>query len=178
MEIINSVSGVYRVLSLLFLFILCLNFSDCGVYGFRGNNPPPGINSIAVPTFKDVSGFSAPDLAESFTQQLKSKITSDNTFRIADKNIADAVLNCTITGVRDEALVVSSGETVTRRKITITVTVDFENLKKQKKIWQKTFENFGEYESSNDAFSQRTTGLIVATERITDDIVNDLTSNW
>jgi len=178
MEIINSVSGVYRVLSLLFLFILCLNFSDCGVYGFRGNNPPPGINSIAVPTFKDVSGFSAPDLAESFTQQLKSKITSDNTFRIADKNIADAVLNCTITGVRDEALVVSSGETVTRRKITITVTVDFENLKKQKKIWQKTFENFGEYESSNDAFSQRTTGLIVATDRITDDIVNDLTSNW
>jgi len=178
MEIINSVSGVYRVLSLLFLFILCLNFSDCGVYGFRGNNPPPGINSIAVPTFKDISGFSAPDLAESFTQQLKSKITSDNTFRIADKNIADAVLNCTITGVRDEALVVSSGETVTRRKITITVTVDFENLKKQKKIWQKTFENFGEYESSNDAFSQRTTGLIVATERITDDIVNDLTSNW
>ena len=153
MEIINSVSGVYRVLSLLFLFILCLNFSDCGVYGFRGNNPPPGINSIAVPTFKDVSGFSAPDLAESFT-------------------------HCTITGVRDEALVVSSGETVTRRKITITVTVDFENLKKQKKIWQKTFENFGEYESSNDAFSQRTTGLIVATERITDDIVNDLTSNW
>ncbi|HMQ68585.1 MAG TPA: LPS assembly lipoprotein LptE [Ignavibacteria bacterium] len=184
MEIVNAVNrmkgitGVCRKLSLLILFILCLNFSDCGVYGFRGNNPPPGINSIAVPTFKDVSGFSAPDLAEGLTQQLKSKITSDNTFRVADKNIADAVLNCTVTSVRDEALVVSSGETVTRRKITVTVTVDFENLKKQKKIWDKTFENFGEYESSNDAFSQRANGLLIATERITEDIINDLTSNW
>lgn len=175
---VSGVSGVFRVVIFFSVLVLCLKFSNCGVYGFRGNNPPPGINSIAVPTFKDVSGFSAPDLAESFTQQLKSKITSDNTFRVADKNIADAVLNCSITGVRDEALVVSSGETVTRRKITITVKVDFENLKKQKKIWEKTFENFGEYESSDNSFSQRTTGLVIATERITEDIVNDLTSNW
>lgn len=150
----------------------------CGVYGFRGNNPPPGINSIAVPTFVDNSGFSAPTLAESFTQSLKNKIISDNTFRIADKNIADAVLKCTITNVTDEALVIGSGENVSKRKVSIAVNVYFENLKTQKKIWEKNFENYGEYASSNVSLSERTTGINVAVERITEDIIIDLTSNW
>lgn len=162
-----------------FLFVmLCAMYLNCGVYGFRGNNPPAGINSIAVPTFQDVSGFSSPTLAESFTLELKNRIISDNTFRIADKNIADAVLKCTITNVKDEALVISSGENVSRRKITITVNVIFENLKTQKILWEKNFENYGEYNSSSNTFSDRTEGLNSAVERISEDILIDLTSNW
>ncbi|MBS1553005.1 MAG: hypothetical protein JST15_13145 [Bacteroidetes bacterium] len=166
-----------RTLKLLILFAALINL-NCGVYGFRGNNPPEGINSVAVPTFQDNSGFSDPTLVEKLTQKLKSKIISDNTFRIADRNISDAVLNCTVTNVRDEALVISSGENVTKRKIIVTVSVDFENLKKQKKIWNKIFENYGEYNSSGDTFSSRTAGLDVAVERISEDIIIDLTSNW
>lgn len=167
-----------KLKNILLISIFCTVSINCGVYGFRGNNPPPGINRIAVPTFKDESGFSAPDLAELFTQQLKTKIISDNTFRISDKNIADAILNCTITNVRDEALVISSGDNVSRRKIIITVKVDFENLKKQKVIWNRNFENYGEYESSDATFSERANGINTAIERITEDILIDLTSNW
>lgn len=167
-----------RAVKILILLVFTLNICSCGVYGFRGNNPPQGINSIAIPTFTDVSGFSAPTLAENFTQQLKKKIINDNTFRVADKNIADAVLNCTITNVRDEALVISSGENVSRRKVTITVSVSFDNLKKQKNIWSKNFENYGEYSSSNEAFSARAAGIDLAIERITEDVVIDLTSSW
>lgn len=158
--------------------MLCTVSLSCGVYGFRGNNPPEGINTLAVPTFQDVSGFSSPALSENFTQILKSKIINDNTFRIADKNIADGILKCTITNVKDEALVISSGENVSKRKITITVNVIFENLKKQKNFWDRPFENYGEYNSSSDLFSEREKGISAAVERITDDILIELTSNW
>ncbi|MEP7146065.1 MAG: LPS assembly lipoprotein LptE [bacterium] len=151
---------------------------SCGVYGFRGNNPPAGINSIAIPAFQDISGFSAPTLADDFTQRLKNKIIGDGTFRVADKNTADGILRCTVSSVRDEAVVISSGENVARRKITITLTVIFENLKSQKKIWEKNFENYGEYDSSNETFSRRTEGISIAVERISEDILIDLTSNW
>ena len=167
-----------RLVKVIIIFLLCTTYYDCGVYGFRGNNPPPGIKSVAVPIFNDVSGFAAPDLAKDFTQLLKLRITNDNTFRIADKKIADGILNCTITNVKDEALVVSAGETVTRRKITITVHVVFENLKKQKNVWDRNFENYGEYESSNVSLSKRTDGLTDAVARITDDILTALTSDW
>ena len=163
---------------IIYVIICCLVISGCGAYGFRGNNPPAGIHSIAVPTFQDVSGFSAPTLADEFTQRLKNKIISDGTFRVADKNTADGNLICTITNVRDEAVVISSGENVARRKITITVSAVFDNLKTQKKIWERTFENYGEYDSSNDTFSRRTEGLSIAVERISEDIIIDLTSNW
>ncbi|MDQ3194016.1 MAG: LPS assembly lipoprotein LptE [Bacteroidota bacterium] len=162
------------------LMVLCCSLlvSGCGVYGFRGNNPPAGINSVAIPTFRDVSGFSAPTLAEDFTQRLKNKIIGDGTFRVADKNTADANLICTISNVRDEAVVISSGENVARRKLTITVLVVFENLKTQKKIWEKNFENYGEYNSSNESFSERADGISMAVEKISEDILIDLTSNW
>jgi hypothetical protein len=167
-----------RIVKLFFLFLISLISFDCGVYGFRGNNPPPGINSIAVPTFVDVSGFAAPELADQFTQRLKIKIIGDNTFRVADRNKADAVLKCTITNVKDEALVVASGENVSRRKVTITISVVFDNLKTQKNIWTKNFENYGEYESSDNTFSKRTDGIAIAIERITEDMVVELTSSW
>lgn len=161
----------------LLMLISVMNVS-CGVYGFRGNNPPPGINSIAIPTFQDISGFSDPTLAEKLTQRLKAKIISDNTFRVADRNISDAVLNSTVTNVRDEAIVISSGEVVQKRKITVVVKVIFEDLKKQKKIWEKNFENYGEYGSSDISESERSNGLNNAIEKITEDILIDLTSNW
>jgi hypothetical protein len=151
---------------------------QCGIYGFRGNNPPEGIKTIAVPIFQDVSGFSEAGLKENFTEALKTKIIGDNTFIIADKNVADGILNCTITNVKDEALVISGNENVTKRKITITVKVSFENLKKQKKIWDKQYDNWGEYNSSDISFSARATGISTAEGKICDDILIDITSNW
>ncbi len=167
-----------RAVRIFLLLLITYTGFNCGVYGFRGNNPPAGIRSLAVPTFTDESGSSIPTLPESFTQHLKDEIISDNTFRVADKDIADAVLRCTITKFRDEALVITSGENVSMRKITITVNVVFDNLKKQKNIWTKSFENYGEYSSSNNEQSKRTDGIAIAVKRITDDIVIDLTSDW
>ncbi|MCY7362297.1 MAG: LPS assembly lipoprotein LptE, partial [Ignavibacteria bacterium] len=160
------------------IIILSISSLNCGVYGFRGNNPPEGINTIAVPTFRDESGFSDPALADDLTQRLKVKIISDNTFRIADKNISDAILNCTITNIKDEALVIASGDNVTKRKVTITVNVKFENLKKQKLIWEKISENYGEYNSSGNTFSERAERINIAKDKIAEDIIIDITSNW
>ena len=164
---------IYKIILLVFAV---LNFG-C-VYSFRGSNPPEGIKSLAVPQFLDNSGFSEAGVKENFTEMLKTKIISDNTFIIADKNVADGILNCTITAIKDEALVISGNENVTKRKITISVNVDFENLKKQKKIWERKYDNWGEYNSSSSSFSERANGINTAVTKICDDILIDITSNW
>jgi len=164
----------YLLISLLFALI----FNSCGIYSFKGNNPPEGIKTIAVPLFNDNSGFAESGLKEQFTEMLKNKIISDNTLRLADKTTSDGVLICTITSVRDDALVIGGNENVTKRKITITVNVVFENLKKQKKIWDRIYENWGEYNSSTSSFSERQNGITIARDKLTDDILNDIISNW
>jgi hypothetical protein len=97
---------------------------------------------------------------------------------LADEKIADGSVRCVISGVKDEPLVISGTETVTKRKITVTVDVVFKNLKKDKAIWTKSFSNFGEYNSSNAGFSERDAGLAVAIDKVSNDILIDLTSNW
>ena len=165
------------LLNITVIIFLVINFS-CSIYSFRGNNPPEGIKTIFVPLFDDVSGFSEANLKENFTESLKSKIISDNTFLITDKTKADGLLTCTISAVKDDPLVISGNENVTKRKITITVKVNFQNLKKQKQIWDRTYENWGDYNSSGNTFSERETGVLTAMNKICEDILNDITSNW
>jgi len=131
-----------------------------------------------VPLFADNSGYALPDIKEKFTEQMKNKIISDNTLILTDKSKADAILICTINSIRDEALVISGNENVSKRKIVISLNVVFENLRKEKKIWDRIYENWGEYSSSDNSFSEREVGLALARNKLTDDILNDIISNW
>jgi len=167
-----------KFISYLFILFLAINLLSCGVYSFRGNSPPEGIKTVAVPLFLDNSGYAEAGIKEQFTELLKNKIIGDNTLKLVDKTKADGLLTCTISSIKDEALVISGSENVTKRKVTISVTVIFDNLKKQTKIWERTFENWGEYNSSSNSFSEREAGIVVAREKITEDILNDIISNW
>jgi len=165
------------IINIVILFALILNLS-CSIYSFHGNNPPEGIKTVFVPLFEDVSGFSEANLKENFTEALKSRIISDNTFLITDKTKADGLLTCTISTIKDDPLVISGNDNVTKRKITISVKVNFQNLKKQKLIWERSYDNWGDYNSSGNTFSERETGITTAMNKICDDILNDITSNW
>ncbi len=167
-----------RTINYILILLFTINFISCSVYSFRGNNPPEGIKTVAVPLFVDNSGYAEAGIKERFTELLKNRIISDNTLKLVDKTKADGLLTCTISSIRDEALVISGSENVTKRKVTISVSVIFDNLKKQTKIWERTYENWGEYNSSSNSFSEREVGITVARDKITEDILNDIISNW
>lgn len=159
------------------LFILAAFFASCN-YSFKGASPPDGIITIYIPTLKDESNFGIAQLGENMTLILKNKFIRDNTLQYDEKVKADGMLSCIITNIKDEVLVVSGGEQVSKRKITINVKVDFQNLKKNRLVWEKDFSNWGEYESSDGGFSRRDEGLTSAIDRVTDDILLEVISNW
>lgn len=164
---------------LIYIFILCtaVIISSCN-YSFKGAAPPEGIRTIFIPNFRDESTFGLPTLGEEMTALLKNKFINDNTLEYADKTQADGSLECIIRKVTDEALVVTGNEQVSRRKVTLVVAVEFYNLKKQKSIWKKDFSNWGEYDSSTGGFSKRDEGVRSAENKITDDILIEVISNW
>jgi len=168
-----------RLPKIIVFYILLLSFISLScTYSFKGANPPEGIKTIFIPTFRDESGYGLPALAERITQLLKQKFIKDNTLEYAEKTSADGMLDCIIKSVQDEALVVTGNEEVSKRKITIIVSVDFTNLKKQKSVWKKDFSNWGEYDSSTGGFSKREEGVNIAIDKITDDILLEVISNW
>ncbi len=165
------------ILVRLVLFAAVIGFSSCN-YGFKGSAPPQGIKTIFVPNIPDQSGFGLATLGEDLTQLLKTKFIKDNTLEYAEKTSADGMVTCIVTSVKDDPLVVSGGETVSKRKITIVVSVEFQNLKTKKTIWKKDFTDWGDYDSSTGGFSKRDDGVKVAEDKLTDDILLDVTSDW
>jgi hypothetical protein len=168
-------NGLFMLI--VFTSALILMLSSCN-YSFKGASPPEGIRTIYIPGIRDESGFGLPTLSEDMTVLLKNKFINDHTLEYADKTSADGMLTCVIKSVTDEVLVVSGGEQVSKRKITIVVSAELENLKKSKVLWKKDFSNWGEYESSSGGFSKRNDGVNTAMDKITDDILLDVISNW
>jgi len=161
---------------IVFVWITLL-ISSCN-YSFKGASPPEGIKTIFIPTVRDESGFGLPTIGEEMTVLLKNKFINDNTLEYAEKTSADGMVECVIMSIVDEPLVVSGNEQVSKRKVTVTVSVNFTNLKKQKNIWEKDFSNWGEYDSSTGGFSKRDEGMRSAEDKITDDILLEVISNW
>ena len=162
-------------------YIICILLmiagSSCN-YSFKGTNPPEGIRTIYIPGIQDKSGFSQANMGENMTVMLKNKFIKDHTLEYSEKTKADGMLTCFIKSVADEPLVVQGNEQVSRRKVTITVSVEFQDLKKSKNIWKRDFSNWGDYESSSGGFSKRDDGINTAMDKVTDDILLDVISNW
>lgn len=159
------------------LFLLTLVLLSGCTYSFKGGSVPAHIKTIAIPLVQDQSGYGDPALRDNLTQQLVDRFTNDNTLQIAERSTADALLEGVVTDVKDAPSVVQAGEQVTARRITITVHVTFEDLKLRKKIWEKDFSNWGEYQSGG-GLTQRNDGVNAAVQKLTEDILNETIAGW
>jgi hypothetical protein len=147
-----------------------LSFAAAGcLYSFTGASVPAHLKTVAIPLVDDQSGFGEPGLREKFT--------SDNSLEVSDRNTSDSILEGAILSISDAPAVVSQGEQVTRRRLTLTARFAFQDKKLRKKVWEKTFSNWGEYDSGG-GLSQRQVGLQDAMKKIAEDVLLETVSGW
>ena len=165
--------------AIFFLFIsaVIINFTGCCVYSFTGASVPKHIKTIAISASLDRSGSGEPGLAEMLTNQLTQKFVDDNTLQVTSKADANSIIECTITSLTDAPAVVTAGEKVTQRRITITVQAVYRDLVLHKTIFDKSFSNYGDYPAEG-GISARRDAMGTAIDRITADILLDTVSGW
>jgi hypothetical protein len=146
-------------------------------YSFRGGSVPAHLKTIAIPLFDDQSGSGEPGLREKLTNKLIEKFRSENVLDVADKLHADSAIEGIVESLPDEPYVLTQGETVTKKKISINLKVSFQDLKLKKQIWDKQLSNFGIYDISGGA-AGRSAGIDAAIDKLTEDIVNATVSGW
>ena len=161
----------------LFIMLGLVNFTSCCSYSFTGASVPEHIKTISIPVADDRSGAGEPGLRELFTNKLTQKFIDDNTLRVADRTNANASLDCTISSFSDAPAVVSGGENVTTRRITIGVQVIYKDLVKRKTIFEQNFSNYGDYNASG-GLTEKNTAIGVAVDKITEDILLAAVSGW
>jgi hypothetical protein len=79
--------------------------------------------------------------------------------------------------VTDAPSVVEQGEQVRKRRITVSVRFVFQDMKLRRKMWEKMFSNWGDYDSGG-GLSQRKVGLQEATRKLSEDILLESVSGW
>lgn len=164
-------------LNLLFVGLIAINFTSCCAYSFTGASVPPHLKTIAIPIADDRSGSGEPGLRESLTQKLIQQFIDDNTLQVSERTSANAVLECSIVSLNDAPAIVSAGEDITSRRITIGVRVIYRDLVKRLTIYEKTFSNYSDY-PSNDPITGRQSAIDAAIELISEDILLDTVSGW
>jgi Lipopolysaccharide-assembly len=151
-------------------------FSGC-TYSFKGGSAPENLKTIVIPVVDDQSGFGDPTLRDLFRQLLVTAFTNDNSLQVTDRNSADSMLDVVVTEAKDVPQTLQGGETVSTRRITISVRATFQDLKRRKKLWEKSFSEYGDYPSGGE-LTQRAGGVKDAVSKLTEDILNDTVAGW
>lgn len=157
--------------------VLGLSLISCS-YSFTGSSVPKHLKSIAIPFCVDRSGSGEPNMADNFTSKLIQNFVSDNSLSVTDKAEADAFLECTILSISDAPVVIQGGENVSTRRITITAKVVYKDFVMKKTIFDKNFSNYGDYSNEGDVVSARNDAIQIAIEKITEDILLGVVSDW
>jgi len=176
---INMVShkSVNRIiLILLFSSLALINFG-CGAYSFTGSSVPSHLKTIYIPVAQDKSIAAIPGLREILTDDLIQRFINDNSLQVANATSADATLDCIITSVTDVPAIVSAGEQINARKLTINVKVVYKDLVLKKTIFDQNFSSFGEYVPGQQV-NEREEAIAVAVGNISEDILLAVVSGW
>lgn len=169
-----------RLKLLLTVVFIGVFFSACS-YSFTGASIPEHLSSIAIPLFDDRSGSGEPNLREDFTNELITKFIDDNSLQVRERVNADAILESTILSLQDAPSSVgaqSGTEQVTARRITITVRVVYKDFVMKKTIFEQTFSNYADYVNEGDITTLRNEAIQEVVDKITEDILLAVVSNW
>ena len=150
-----------------------------GCYSFTGASVPSHLETVAIPLVDDQSGFGAPGLREIMTQELTNLFINDNSLGVADRKDADSILEGSIVRVTDAASVVGEGESVSSRRVTVEAKFLYKDMKLRKNVWEKSFSNWGDYETTGgDIFQQQQNGIREAIRKISEDVLLQTVSGW
>ena len=155
------------------VILMTIQYVGCGIYSFSGSTIPAHIKTVSVPLFEDQTAEIGID--QILTDGLIDAITEDNTLRISGPRGGDAALKGTILKLDERAGQYNQDETASDFRITLTVKIVFEDVKKRNILWEETYTQWGAFDNSE---TSREDGIQEASGKIIADVLNRMVSGW
>ncbi len=154
--------------------IIFVMLTACNYYSLKGSLPPH-LKTAAVPLFENqTSEFG---IAEKLTDTIINELMRDGSLKIADRSVADVLIEGTITGVSDRPGAFSQDERVQDINVYVSVNVTVTDQVKQVVLWNERLTQFGAYDPSAGP-DGRQQAYEEALEKISKEILNKTVSNW
>ena len=186
----------YKIKKTEFCLILLINllFISCGIYSFSGSIPSH-IKSISIPLLlNETSEFG---VSEQITDEITNIFLEENILKIL--NNSDSELIGIIKSINDAPYTYSSDEEVTEYRFTIGINITWMDLINDKIMINKNYSNWGVYNLENDVSTDgidndqdgkidendndeigdpRNLAIKTAIKKISNSIINDISSTW
>lgn len=157
---------------------LCFLFAGCGVYSFTGGQYS-GAKTFSVDYFKPQSALVTPLYAQRFSESLKDVLLAQSPLRLAERK-GELHYSGNIIDYRTTPVAVQSGaaETASLNRLTITISVKYENSLEPEFNFEKTFSKFADYDANQDLFTIEESLWSLINEQLTQEIYNASVGNW
>ena len=171
-------SGIQLFVKFILPITLCATLlSGCGIYSFRDAVIPDNIKTIKIGFIENKARYVNPQLAPLLTDKLQQKIMSQTKLTRTNNDDAHYQIFATITNYDPSQTVGVSAQQASTNRLTVTVHVV---LKKTLENKEQEFDVTRNFDFSatltlNQAEGQLMEDII---RNITDDIFNQIFSNW
>lgn len=160
---------------LLQLLLLISLLPGCTVYSFKGQGIG-GIKTIAIEPFDNrTTEFG---IREKLTDAILTRLLNDRTLTVASPRSADAILTGVVLSVEDRPLTYQAAETVSEYQVVISIEARLIRQGVAEPLWQGTVAGEGNYPYTTGSTTERQTGIDTALDKIVQDLLNRLTSDW
>jgi hypothetical protein len=157
--------------------LLLISTTSCGVYSFKDANIPDNVKTVKIGFIENKARYVNPQLAPMLTDKLQQKIIGQTKLTRTNSDDAHYQIFATITNYDPSQTVGVSSQQATTNRLTVTVHVVLKKTLDNKEQEFDVSRNFDF--SANLSLNQAETQLMDEILRsITDDIFNQIFSNW
>ena len=153
-------------------------FSGCKVsYSFSGASISPEVKTVAVQFFPNRANIVNPTLSQDFSDALRDQIR-DQTSLIFMTSSGDVNFEGEIVEYRTSPLAITGDDRAAMNRFTIGIKVKFTNIIDPEQDFEKVFNRYQDYDSSNDLSDVEEVLVEAILKQITEDIFNQAFVNW
>ena len=158
-------------------FIGVMGLDSCSVnYGFTGGDFS-GAETFEVAFLKPTAPLASQQFALNITESLKDLIQSQSPLDLVERD-GQLVFSGAITGYKIAPVSVQSNEQASLNRLTVTIKLRYENNVESDKSFDRTFEEYAEYDSNTDFFAIEEELWEEVVEKLTQSIYNASLGNW
>ncbi|WP_321368228.1 LptE family protein [uncultured Draconibacterium sp.] len=167
---------------LLFIFVLAGLVGSlapsCKVsYSFTGANLSPEVKTFTVYYFPNRARLINPTLSQSFTEELREKLTRQTSLNELSEN-GDIEFEGQITGYDFKPMSIQKEDVSAQTRLTITIKVKYTNHKVPEDDFEQSFSAYEDFDSNLAISSVEDELSNEIIEKLTEDIFNATIANW
>ena len=168
-----------KKLAIAALAAVALLLGGCSIvkYSFSGTSIQPDVKTVTINYFEYKALKVNPSLSNDLTEAMKDKFRKLTSLEQVEMD-GDLELEGAVTGYDVKPSAVTANEVAAQNRLTVTVSLKFTNRKYPEEDFEKSFQAYSDYDSTNSLDAVEATLCEEIVDKLVEDMFNASVAQW